>query len=237
MSRTRQPLPWGLPHILLIILLTAVCWGIVLYIVHFTQLLSHLHDPTMEALGVTAALYLTLFLVILTVIGSTGGLSRLGFHFPGWRPLLIVLACIPAWYLLLAGTGYVAAILFNHGTSIPSNVTSIFGNKAPAHVGAIDIALAVLVVSILAPLVEETLFRGVLYQWLHSFAGTPAAVILSAALFGGAHFILLLTPVLFVMGCVLAVTFQVTKSLFASMLLHSVNNTVALLVLLMGLIR
>jgi membrane protease YdiL (CAAX protease family) len=40
-----------------------------------------------------------------------------------------------------------------------------------------------------------------------------------------------------VMGCVLALTFQRTRSLFASMLLHGANNGLAIVALLVTLKR
>jgi hypothetical protein len=40
---------------------------------------------------------------------------------------------------------------------------------------------------ILAPLIEETIFRGALYQYLRSRFGVLTAVVLSATLFGAIH--------------------------------------------------
>lgn len=88
-------------------------------------------------------------------------------------------------------------------------------------------------------LMEETAFRGiVLPLLLHAFPQTRrhafAAVVLSSALFGAAHFVNLFTapfPAVlaqvgysFLVGCMCAVTFLVTRNVWAGALLHALYN-------------
>lgn len=78
-----------------------------------------------------------------------------------------------------------------------------------------------------APLVEELLFRGVVYQTLRGYVGVWPAVLLSALLFAAAHGephqILRLT----VMGMVLAYSYERSGTLLVPMGIHAVQNSVA----------
>jgi membrane protease YdiL (CAAX protease family) len=57
------------------------------------------------------------------------------------------------------------------------------------------------------------------------------AVIVSSALFAVAHPYLPLLPALFVMGAVLAFVFERYKSLYPAVLLHGIQNGLAVLVI------
>ncbi len=234
MKRHQQKVPWGFVHVVLIVILTVLCWSMVLFGLHTAGLLNAPQDITRTTLLDTALLYLMLYAIIVLVIGSAGGLPYLGYQPFGRRGIITLILAIPTWYVLLIVVGTVGAILLNHGHALPSNVTTLFGKTSLNHLSATDVILAFLVVSLIAPFVEETLFRGVLYQWLRGWIGGPLSVVLSALIFGALHFTPLLLPVLFVMGCLLAIVFQITKSLYVSMLLHSFNNTMTVLALLLG---
>ncbi|WP_029214811.1 CPBP family intramembrane glutamic endopeptidase [Kallotenue papyrolyticum] len=93
--------------------------------------------------------------------------------------------------------------------------------------------VAVFVVgALIAPIVEETLFRGLLYQWLRQRVGVIAAVLLSAALFALAHYldprILPLLPALFVVGVILALAFEWAHSLWVPIALHCMQNALGI---------
>ena len=89
---------------------------------------------------------------------------------------------------------------------------------------------------VLAPLFEETLFRGVLLPVLAQRWGGPAAVVVSALLFGIAHLSLGELPPLFVLGLGLGWLRLQSGRLGPSVLMHSLWNglTFANLLLLAG---
>ncbi len=94
--------------------------------------------------------------------------------------------------------------------------------------GPVGIALLIFAAVILAPIGEETLFRGVLLPWLRRFLGVDAAVWVSAALFGVGHLrygFYLSTIVVY--GLVLGWARLKTGNLRASIILHMIINTVA----------
>jgi hypothetical protein len=91
--------------------------------------------------------------------------------------------------------------------------------------GPAGIALLIFAVVILAPIGEETLFRGVLLPWLRRFLGVDAAVWVSAVIFGIGHlrYGLGLSTVV-VYGLVLGWARLQTGNLRASIALHMIIN-------------
>jgi membrane protease YdiL (CAAX protease family) len=93
--------------------------------------------------------------------------------------------------------------------------------------------------AVLAPIGEETLFRGYMFNALRqTFAerswGVPLAYVLSAALFAAVHSVTVsqgligvLVPI-FVIGLLLAWAMHYTKSLIPGIIAHAINNGVAL---------
>jgi uncharacterized protein len=80
-----------------------------------------------------------------------------------------------------------------------------------------------------APITEELLFRGWIYTSLRFSFGVWPATLVSAALFGGAHYedTHLYALAVFPVGIALAAIRERTQSVKASMLFHAVNNFVA----------
>lgn len=77
---------------------------------------------------------------------------------------------------------------------------------------------------VLAPLFEETLFRGVLLPVLGRWLGPGVAVVLSAALFAAAHLSLAELVPLFVLGCGLGLLRLRSGRLAATVLMHALWN-------------
>jgi hypothetical protein len=91
--------------------------------------------------------------------------------------------------------------------------------------GPVGIALLIFAAVILAPIGEETLFRGVLLPWLRRFLGVDAAVWVSAVLFGIGHIRYGLgVSTVVVYGLVLGWARLQTGNLRASIALHMIIN-------------
>lgn len=91
--------------------------------------------------------------------------------------------------------------------------------------------LALISIIVIAPIVEEFLFRGSLQTYLKRRFGTKAAIILAAACFAAFHFStsqglgnISLIPSLFTFGCFLGFIYERQQSLFASIGLHMTFN-------------
>lgn len=78
-----------------------------------------------------------------------------------------------------------------------------------------------------APIAEETLFRGWLYAAFKDRIGVVPAVIASSLLFALAHLTLLQIAPIFAIGVILTVIYETTHSLTITAIMHSVNNTLS----------
>ena len=77
---------------------------------------------------------------------------------------------------------------------------------------------------IIAPIAEETVFRGLVYTRLKHAMPAWVAAILQAVIFGALHGQIIWMAYAFVMGLVLAATVESTGSLFAGMAVHICFN-------------
>jgi len=108
-------------------------------------------------------------------------------------------------------------------------------DELPESLGADESTAAlvavVIVVTVLAPIAEEILFRGYIFTALRGRAGVWGAAILSGLVFGGVHAvgspIEFLLPLAF-LGFVLCIVYWKTGSLYPSIGLHALNNSIAI---------
>ena len=139
-------------------------------------------------------------------------LPALGFRRVGWRP--VVLGTILALVISVAVTQL--------GVEPEGIKQAMDIAKEPALFVA---SLAVM--AGLAPLVEELVFRGLLYGWLAGNWGTTVAWVLSSLAFSAAHIepahVLLVLP----LGLWLGWLRRRTDSLWPSLVAHMVNNGLA----------
>jgi membrane protease YdiL (CAAX protease family) len=88
-------------------------------------------------------------------------------------------------------------------------------------------------VVVVAPFVEELIYRGVGYSVLAPY-GAWVAIIATGVLFGASHGLLEALPILAAFGILLAWLRARTDSVYPGMLLHAVFNGVALIVAVTG---
>jgi uncharacterized protein len=95
--------------------------------------------------------------------------------------------------------------------------------------GAVPVQVLLIVVA--APISEETCFRGMLYGGLRERLPKLPAALIGGLIFGGLHALTGLTavPPLIVFGFVLCLLYEKTGSIVPGILLHMLNNSVALL--------
>ncbi len=151
-------------------------------------------------------------------------LSGLKLSVPGSMPARIFvgiatwMAAVPV--VLMAFV--LSSLMFGtHGSQSPV-ISILFQVARSGNLPAI--ALFYLSLAVLAPLCEEPLFRGLLYQSLRSRIGVAGGAIISAFLFAALH----LDPggllPLFALGLVLAIVFEKTGSLVPSIIAHGLWN-------------
>jgi membrane protease YdiL (CAAX protease family) len=92
------------------------------------------------------------------------------------------------------------------------------------------VAAAVLVI-VVAPAAEEFFFRGFFYRALRTRMGILVAASLDGLLFGAIHYsgpgTAAVLPLLAVLGFVFCLVYEKTGTLFATIALHALNNTIA----------
>jgi len=86
----------------------------------------------------------------------------------------------------------------------------------------------------LAPVVEETLFRGLVFSSLRSYLGKWTAAGISAAVFSGLHFQAYGFLPRFVLGLMLAHLYEKNRSIYPAIMLHALNNLVATTLMLVA---
>ncbi|MDP8943767.1 MAG: CPBP family intramembrane metalloprotease, partial [Actinomycetota bacterium] len=105
--------------------------------------------------------------------------------------------------------------------------------------GTVALIVGAIVVIVVAPIAEEFFFRGFFYRalrngtvgWLGARGGVLLAALIDGALFGVIHFeggdTLSLLPLLAVLGAIFCLVYEYTGTLFATIALHAINNSVA----------
>jgi len=178
------------------------------------------------SLVLEVAFYLVGIAVILglVVIRRRAPLSELGWRIPhlGWIALAIPVA--GAAYLIITGIGDLTQALFPAAQN--GQVPEVQGEYGH-YVG-----LAIPAVSVVAPIVEETFFRGFIYGWMRRRLNVPVAAILSGCFFALVHF----QPVIFlplaVLGAGLALLYEYSGSLLPGMVVHGLFNLIEIVQIL-----
>ncbi|XP_057950014.1 uncharacterized protein LOC131145009 isoform X2 [Malania oleifera] len=144
-------------------------------------------------------------------------------------------------WLLWAGIGLVGAVIAVALTGVvmswirgenPQRETDALLRLLPL-IGSSTISTACLVgiTGILAPLLEETLFRGFLMVSLTKWLPTPVSVVISAAIFSIAHLTPGEFPQLFVLGTALGFSYAQTRNLLTPITIHAFWNSGVILLL------
>lgn len=118
---------------------------------------------------------------------------------------------------------------------------SMFGDQSPgpwdtAHQLPAETKFAFLLFGAVgAPIAEEIFFRGYVFGLFRRAGSIGSGIAFSGFLFAAAH----ITdpynmPIIWLFGCILAWLYHRTGSLLTSMTAHSVNNSVAILVMTLG---
>lgn len=177
---------------------------------------------TFGNVGVQAATELGFLLVPMALAAYYGAagigpiLARLGVR--GFRP---------GTALKWIGATIVAYLAFN------AVYVAIFGEPQQEDIaeGFGAVPVQVLLIVILAPLSEEICFRGMLYGGLRTRLAVVPAALLGGLVFGGLHALTGITavPPLVVFGFLLCLLYEKTGSIVPGIVLHLLNNSVALL--------
>lgn len=189
------------------------------------------HDRLLQAListVVSTAFYLFLLWMIYVLIVRPYHLTwrALGIRIANWQWL----AAVPLVNALLIFSDVVflrgLVALFGPSRTWPRQLNSATINATQQPIG---LALVVASGLVLTPLVEEILFRGVLYQALRRTMPVGNAAVISALIFATMHGQLVLFVPFTIMGVILALIYERSGSLLPTILVHACNNGIILL--------
>jgi membrane protease YdiL (CAAX protease family) len=226
--REQRRAPWDWVDVLLILLGSFVVGGIayvaVAYAVHSADAgLDTQSRNAVEAMAgqlVFYAVTLSLTLVVL-VTRRNIDVRELGWRRPPWRWLLGAIPLALLGLLIAGALGGLAQSLMPH----TQNIQCISVQRQYGHA----ILLALPVVCVAAPIVEETVFRGVLYRWLRGLLPIGTAMVVSGGVFALFHGSVLLFLPLMGLGVLLAWVYERTKSIWPGVVVHSLFNLVGII--------
>lgn len=144
-------------------------------------------------------------------------------------------------WLLWAGIGLVGAVT---SVALTGAALTFFSGETPERetdalvrllplIGSSPVSTACLVgiTGVLAPLLEENVFRGFLMVSLTKWLPTPISVFISAAVFALAHLTPGEFPQLFVLGSALGFSYAQTRNLLTPITIHAFWNSGVILLL------
>lgn len=182
--------------------------------------------PAVGAMGI--AIYISL-----CITGWFFAVKRRGatMRDAGFRPVTAgtLVKMIPVTIGMMVMTGIVITISSLIFGDVPTAQDQVVGGADAISLG--DFLWLFVLGAVAAPIAEEFLFRGLLYPLLRNKQSVAVAVAISATAFAVIHFLPPLIPALLVMGVVLAILVERFQSLYPAMIVHALNNSVALLAL------
>jgi membrane protease YdiL (CAAX protease family) len=148
-----------------------------------------------------------------------------------YRDLRVILIGLAALFLARIGTG-VQLILTHQTSHVQSGFEhfDVVTNVRAMTIVGIGLATATMV--LLAPVVEEIVFRGLLFGALAPRLGVLASALITALLFGGVHGDLVLFPLLAALGFVNALAYAATGNLWVPITVHALNNAIGAIYLI-----
>lgn len=185
-------------------------------------------DPGLESSGARLAaqalLGITFLGAAILVADGPGGLRMALARLGARRFAARVLVTVPAAF------AFYLACLFAYSALVGSPEQTDLAREMGLGSGIAPAVAAVLLIAGLAPLAEELFFRGMLFGGLRRYLPFLPAALLSAALFGSLHLTTGASsvPPLALFGFLLAWVYERTGSIWPAVILHALNNSLAL---------
>ena len=128
---------------------------------------------------------------------------------------------------------FFAGISLNFTTTLimsylPQSLLESYGEASSATTQG-HVVWYILAAVVMAPILEEVIFRAMMLSHISTATGNILAIILSSAIFGIVHGHIVWSTYAFVLGCFLGTVFVRTRSIKASILTHLAFNSVSLI--------
>lgn len=221
--RERRRAPWGWVDVCIVLAGSAL-----LGLVFDAAVASAIHSAdagldaqtrtTVEAMGGQLVFYgVALSVTLLTlVLRHDVDVRELGWRRVSWRWMLAAIPLAVLGLLIAGALGGLAQSLMPHTRNAQcATVQQQYGHA---------VLLALPVVCVAAPIVEETVFRGVLYRWLRGVLPAGSAMVISGGVFALFHFNTLLFLPLAGLGVLLSWIYERTGSIWPGAAVHALFN-------------
>lgn len=196
-----RPIPWW-SLVIFLLALPVIGFGVVQFL------------PDREMMTVLGAFFVIAFLAVIVAVAPLGraAIPALGLRPVNWKyPVFGVLGTL------------VLSIAVSQLGIEPQGMKQVI-ELLPGNLG-----IGLLLLAVLAPVVEELVFRGLLYGWIAGRWNSLAAWLISSLLFAAAHWepahVILVLP----LGLLFGWLRRRTDSLLPSLIAHILNNGFALL--------
>ena len=171
--------------------------------------------PPHEMLDLLGAFFAIGFLAVVVAVAPMGraAIPALGLRGANWK------------YIVFGALGTMAlSVAVSQVGPQPEGMKQVFEIVRDLH----QLGLSLLLLAVLAPLVEELVFRGLLYGWLAGRWGRTVGWIVSSLAFAAAHTEPAHIILVFPLGLLFGWLRQRTDSLLPSLVAHIANNSLAL---------
>ncbi|MDR1032433.1 MAG: CPBP family intramembrane metalloprotease [Candidatus Nomurabacteria bacterium] len=200
----------------------------VLYFIYGDNLKSMANDPVFNT--VVSAVVSAILLVVVLIIPWKAfkqklSAKELGVNkWPSWTDILLSPA---AFLVYMVGAALLTSVVSALVPGFDVDQVQNIGYTADNLVQQSDYLLAFAALVVVAPVVEEVIFRGYLYGKLRSRLGIVLSMLLVSVLFGAAHGQWNVGVNVFVMSLVMCGLREITGSIWAGVLLHMLKNGIA----------
>jgi membrane protease YdiL (CAAX protease family) len=171
--------------------------------------------PLREMLDLLGAFFAIGFLAVVVAVAPLGraAIPALGLRPANWK------------YVVFGALGTMAlSVAVSQVGLQPEGMKQVLEIVRDLH----QLALSLLLLAVLAPLVEELVFRGLLYGWLAGRWGGNVAWVVSSIAFAAAHTEPAHIVLVFPLGLLFGWLRKRTDSLLPSLVAHIANNGLAL---------
>lgn len=168
-----------------------------------------------------------LFLMVVIVIKLVKNLSWASLGWNKVKFLKSLMSVFKVWAIIWIANIIYMLVIFAMGITPPENALT----ELLAKPNLLMLLANVLLIAVVAPIIEETLFRGILFAGLRNYFGIWTAIVISAVIFSSLHFELIGFFPRFALGVGLGYLYFKSGSIYPSIGLHSLNNLIAVLLI------
>lgn len=146
------------------------------------------------------------------------------------NPIVVYLLVFPLMFGMMLISEYVVTLIPTTGAFFGPFYESFVAQMASLSLNNYSL---ILLTVILAPILEEVLFRGIIQKSIIKKGVNPRlSILISSLIFGAFHIYPWQFVGAFMLGLILGLVYEKTQSLWLSILLHAFNNLIAALLMI-----